>query len=103
MKARPEDGMKTIVRHDAVDTFASALAEAAGRPINDVVWLANHGNDQAMRVMHETFNETIHAVIKERWPGSRLKNLQPAALAELHREVRRRLAVMPMRHTWRWN
>jgi hypothetical protein len=103
MKARPDDKLKTIVRHDAGDTFAHALAEAAGRPINDVVWLANHGNDQAMRVMHEIFNETIQTVIAERWPGTHLRNLEPTALAELHREVRRRLSAMPMSHTWRWN
>ncbi len=103
MKARPEYGLHSIVRHDAVDTYARALREAAGRPISDIVWLANHGNDQAIRVMSEIFTDTVDAVIAERWPGLRFSNLSPQSLGELHREVSERLATMPMRHAWRWN
>ena len=86
-----------------MDTFARALREAAGRPISDVVWLANHGNDQAMRVMNAVFRDTILTVLSERWPGARLRNLSPQALMELHREVRQRLGKTSMRHQWRWN
>jgi hypothetical protein len=56
-----------------------------------------------MRVMNEIFTHTIHHVMQERWPGLRMRNLSPAALDQLHREVRERLARMPMDHAWRWN
>jgi hypothetical protein len=53
--------------------------------------------------MSEMFRDTIQTVVAERWPGARLRNLSSRALAELHREVRKRLARTPMRHAWRWN
>jgi hypothetical protein len=103
MKARPEDHLQTIVQHDAVDTFARAVREAAGRPISDIVWLADHGNHQAMRVMNAVFRDTIRTVLHERWPGARLAGLSPQALTELHLEVRQRLSTTSMQHQWRWN
>ena len=99
-----DDGeFETVLRYDAADTYENALAEAAGEPVNDVIWLAQRGNSTAMAVFAAMTEEITNQVMAERWPGQELMKLRADLMVRVYREVELRVQKSRERHVWRWN
>jgi hypothetical protein len=89
--------------HDSPDTFERAVGEAGGGYVNDLLWLAAHGNTTAERVADALSRQLAEQILAECWPGA-TGVLRRADLAvRLLREVARRRGMSTERHPWRWN
>jgi hypothetical protein len=93
----------TIVAYNSPDTYERAVDEAAGQPVNDLLWLAAHGNAAAARVTAALTRQLADQIASECWPDA-VESLRRADLAvRLLREVARRWDTSTSRQTWRWN
>jgi hypothetical protein len=94
---------ETLCAHDSGDTYDQALDRAGDELVNDMAWLAKHGNTQATLVLEAMTDAFIAEAVAELWPGRTVTSLRPVLLAKVKHEVRAMLETSPQRHAWRWN
>jgi hypothetical protein len=98
-----DSAMTTLVAHDSPDTYERAVDEAGGGPLNDLVWLAAHGNATAALVADALNRQLADEIVAECWPGASGPPLRADIAVRLSREVARRRNTSTERHAWRWN
>jgi hypothetical protein len=92
-----------VVAHDSPDTYERAVAEAEDGLVNDLIWLAAHGNETAARVADALNRRLADEIVAECWPGTAGPRLRADIAVRILREVERRRNASTERHAWRWN